>query len=115
MLINSKDNIIRSLYSVPQTHHSYIYDGGNIFQGTVFWKRELFFKYGMLDKKLQNAMEYKLFDNFFKNEKGYFLNNILAAYRLHKKAKSYKISYKIKSAEPNSIRNIKSNIILKKY
>jgi len=42
MLINSKDNIIRSLYSVPQTHHSYIYDGGNIFQGTVFWKRELF-------------------------------------------------------------------------
>jgi len=69
----------------------------------------------MLNKKLQTAMEYKLFDNFFKNEKGYFLNNILAAYRLHKKAKSYKISYKIKSAEPNSIRNIKSNIILKKY
>ena len=100
---------------MPQTYLSCIYDGGNIFQGTVFWKRDIFYKYGMIDKKLQTAMEYKLFDNFFKNEKGYFLNDILAAYRLHKKAKSYQIPNEIKLAELNNIRKIKSNIILKNY
>jgi glycosyltransferase involved in cell wall biosynthesis len=115
LLINEEDNIIRSLYTVPQTYYSYIYDGGNIFQGTVFWKRDIFYKYGMLDKKLQTAMEYKLFDNFFKNEKGYFLNDILAAYRLHKKAKSYQISNEIRTVELNNIRKIKSNILLKIY
>jgi len=113
LLIDGEDNIIRRLYTVPQTYHSYIYDGGNIFQGTVFWERDIFYKYGMLDKKLQTAMEYKLFDNFFKNEKGYFLNDILAAYRLHKKAKSYQISNEIRSVELNNIRKIKPNIILK--
>ena len=115
LLIDGEDNIIRRLYTVPQTYHSYIYDGGNIFQGTVFWKRDIFYKYERLDKKLQTAMEYKLFDNFFKNEKGYFLNDILAAYRLHKKAKSYQISNEIRSVELNNIRKIKPNIILKIY
>ena len=115
LLINSKDNITRSLYTVPQTYNSYIYNEGNIFQGTVFWRRNIFYKYRMLDKKLEFAMEYKLFDKFFKNEKGYFVNDILAAYRLHKKAKSYQISNEIKSVELNNIRKIKSNIILKIY
>jgi len=31
LLIDEENNIIRSLYTVPQTYHSYIYDGGNIF------------------------------------------------------------------------------------
>ena len=115
LLINSKNNITRNLYTVPQTYNSYIYNEGNIFQGTVFWRRNIFYKYRMLDKKLEFAMEYKLFDNFFKNEKGYFVNDILAAYRLHKKAKSYQISNEIKSVELNNIRKIKSNIILKIY
>jgi glycosyltransferase involved in cell wall biosynthesis len=115
LLIDNKDNIIRCLYTVPQTYRSYIYDGGNIFQGTVFWRRNIFYKYGMLDVKLNFAMEYKLFDNFFKNEKGYFLNDILAAYRLHEKAKSYTASHKIRLDELNSIREMKKINILLKY
>ncbi|MHA1344296.1 MAG: hypothetical protein ACTSQG_09935, partial [Promethearchaeota archaeon] len=56
-----------------------------------------------------------LFDNFFKNEKGHFLNDILAAYRLHKKAKSYTASHKIRLDELNSIREMKKINILLKY
>lgn len=75
-----------------------------------------FFRYGMLDKKLQTAMEYKLFDDFFKNERGYFVNDILAAYRLHKKAKSYTAPYEIRLAELDSVRKTKNNnILLKTY
>jgi glycosyltransferase involved in cell wall biosynthesis len=113
VLINKKDNIIRVCYTVPQTHHSYIYDrGGNIFQGTVFWKRSIFYKYKGLDTKLYYTMEYKLFDNFFKHEKGIFLNNIIAAYRIHKEAKSSTVDSKLVIEEFTYIRGIKANIIL---
>jgi len=116
LLIDEKNNIIRKFYTVLQTHNSYIYDdGGNIFQGTVFWKRNIFYKHGMLDAKLNFTMEYKLFDNFFKNEKGYFVNDILAAYRYHKKAKSHTGSHAIRLAELNTIRKIETNILLKFY
>jgi len=116
LLIDEKNNIIRRFYTVLQTYSSYIYDdGGNIFQGTVFWKRNIFYKYGMLDAKLNFTMEYKLFDNFFKNEKGYFVNDILAAYRYHKKAKSHTGSHTIRLAELNTIRKIKINILQKFY
>ena len=69
----------------------------------------------MLDKELKFVMEYKLFDNFFQNEKGYFFNDVLAAYRHHKKAKSHTAPYKLHLAELNNIRKIKSNVILKTY
>lgn len=114
ILIDANDGIIRAMYTVPQTYLSYIHDsGGNVFQGSVFWKREIFFKHGMINKKLKYAMEYELFDKFFKNEKGYFLNDILAAYRLHREAKFSRVPAEVRNAELNSIREIKSNIILR--
>ena len=116
LLIDKKDNIVRACYTIPQTYHSYIYDrGGNIFQGTVFWKRDIFYKYGGLDSKLYFALEYKLFDNFFKHEKGIFLNDILAAYRIHKETKSSTVESKLVVEEFNSIRKINRNIVLKFY
>ena len=116
LLIDKKDNIVRACYTIPQTYHSYIYDrGGNIFQGTVFWKRDIFYKYGGLDSKLYFALEYKLFDNFFKHERGIFLNNILAAYRIHKETKSSTVESKLVVEEFNSIRKINRNIVLKYY
>ena len=54
-------------------------------------------------------------DNFFKYEKGYFLNDILAAYRIHKESKSSTVDAKLVVEEFNSIRKIKGNIILKFY
>jgi len=116
LLIDKKDNIMRACYTVPQTYHSYIYDrGGNIFQGTVFWKRDIFYKYGGLDSKLYFALEYKLFDNFFKYERGVFLNDILAAYRIHKESKSSTVDSKVIVEEFNSIRKAKRNIISRFY
>jgi len=113
-LVDKKDNIIRICYTVPQTYHSYIYDrGGNIFQGTVFWKKDIFYKHGGIDSKLYFAMEYKLFDNFFKHERGIFLNDILAAYRIHKEAKSSTVDKELVEKEFNNIRDIKANIILR--
>ena len=114
LLIDKKDNIMRASYTIPQTYHSYIYDrGGNIFQGTVFWRRDIFYKYGGLDSKLYFALEYKLFDNFFKNERGIFLNEILAAYRIHKETKSSTVDPRLVVEEFNYIRGIKVNIILR--
>ena len=116
ILIDANNNIIRVIYTVPQTYFSYIHDsGGNVFQGSVFWRREIFFKYGMLDKNLEYAMEYELFDKFFKNEKGCFLDDILAAYRLHKEAKSCRVSQELINAELDGIRKIKSNTFLRFY
>lgn len=116
LLIDKEDNIMRACYTIPQTYHSYIYDrGGNIFQGTVFWKRDIFYKYGGLDSKLYFALEYKLFDNFFKHERGFFLNDILAAYRIHKETKSSTVESKLVVEEFNYIRKTNRNIILKFY
>jgi glycosyltransferase involved in cell wall biosynthesis len=116
VLLDQKDNLTRVLYTVPQTYPSYIYDrGGNVFQGSVFWKRDAFYKYSGLDSKLYFTLEYKLLDNFFKYEKGFFLNDILAVYRIHKESKSSTVNAKLVVEEFNSIRKIKGNIILKFY
>lgn len=116
LLIDKKDNIMRICYTIPQNYHSYIYDrGGNIFQGTVFWKRDIFYKYGGLDSKLYFALEYKLFDKFFKYERGVFLNDILAAYRIHKETKSSTVESKLVVEEFDSIRKTNRNIVLKFY
>ena len=115
VLLDQKDTLTRVLYTVPQTYSSYIYDGGNVFQGSVFWKRDTFYKYSGLDSKLYFTLEYKLLDNFFKYEKGFFLNDILAAYRIHKESKSSTVNAKLVVEEFNSIRKIKGNIILKFY
>jgi len=116
VLIDQRDNIIMICYTVPQTYYSYIYDrGGNVFQGTVFWKRDTFYKYSGLDSKLYFTMEYKLLDNFFKYEKGFFLNDILAAYRIHQESKSSTVKAKLVVEEFNSIRKIRGNILLRFY
>lgn len=116
LLIDKKDNIMRACYTIPQTYYSYIYDrGGNIFQGTVFWRRDIFYKYGGLDSKLYFALEYKLFDNFFKNERGIFLNDILAAYRIHKETKSSTVDKKLVKKEFNHIRKSNRNFALRFY
>lgn len=102
--IDEKDDIIRVLYTAPQTYRSYIYDKtGNVFLGSTFWKREIFFKCGMVDRKLQYAQEYKLFTTFFKNERGYFLNDPLAAARTHNEQRQHKIPPGVMLVELESI------------
>lgn len=110
LLIDKDDNSIRYLYSIPQTYHSYIYDGGNVFQGAVFWRKEIFCKHGMLDESLEFAMEYKLFDSFFKYERGAFVNDVLAAFRIHAAAKSSTIAH-IGSTELARIRGKRFGIL----
>jgi len=98
LLINEKSNCYHKLLTCRQTYLSYRYDGGNIFQGTVMFKRELWEKYGPLDTTYKYMFEYKLFDQFFKNQKGKFINDFVAKYRIHNEAISSKF-YKLGKKE----------------
>jgi hypothetical protein len=56
-----------------------------------------------------------LFDNFFKHERGIFLNDILAAYRIHKETKSSTVDKKLVKKEFNYIRKSNRNFALRFY
>ena len=62
----------------------------NVFQGTIMFKRKLWEKYGPLNTDYKYMFEYILFDQFFKFEKGVFINEFLAKYRIHQQAISSK-------------------------
>ena len=82
-LIDENSESFHKLLTCRQTYLSYRYEGGNIFQGTVMFKKDLWDKYGPLDTSYIIMFEYIIFDQFFKNEKGYFINQFLAKYRIH--------------------------------
>ncbi|MDP3051693.1 MAG: glycosyltransferase family 2 protein [Eubacteriales bacterium] len=88
-LLIDKDTLIkRDLYTYEMDYVSYLIDQGNLFQGACFWKREIYDKYGPINIDLQFAMEYQLFDLFFMYEKPKFINEFVAAFRVHERAKS---------------------------
>lgn len=83
VLLDQHDKILNYLFTYDMNYLSYLVENGNVFQGSVFWKKDIFYKYGGLDSNLQYAMEYKLFDNFFKYEKKKVIDSFLAGFRLH--------------------------------
>lgn len=86
-LIDAAGARIKDHVTCRQTLRSYQADaGGNVFQGTVFFSRELWDRFGPLDTGLKCAFEYRLFDRFFGAEKGVYINEVLARYRLHSDA-----------------------------
>jgi glycosyltransferase involved in cell wall biosynthesis len=113
-LIDKNRKVFKTLYTCEQSINSYQADGGNIFQGTVFFRRELWGKYGPLDSTLKCSFEYKLFDNFFEFEKGVFINSILAQYRIHEDTISanYKDQFAI---ECKTFRSNHSRLYAKMY
>lgn len=92
VLINKDDIIIDYLYTCNLDYAMYV-SGANLFQGSVFWKRSLHDKYGGVDESMQYAMEYELFDKFFKYEKGSYVNKALAGFRIHDESKGSIIGY----------------------
>lgn len=109
ILLDQDDHITNYLFTCEMDAALYMF-GANLFQGAVFWKRELFLKYGCLDENLHYAMEYKLFDDFFRYEKHKYINRALAGLRIHDKSKSSLI-YEVGRKE---MYNLRGNIYLPK-
>lgn len=73
--------ILRSLISCKLDFEMYVYCS-NIFQGALYFRKKVFYEFGGLDKSLKVSFEYKLFDEFFRNKNGYFINEYLAGFRI---------------------------------
>ncbi len=110
-LIDHNGNTFFNLITCKQTYFSYRYDGGNIFQGTVMFKRDLWNRYGPLNINYKYMFEYILFDEFFKNSKGKYINHFLAKYRIHNEAISSKL-IDVGNREKKRMRRF-DNILLK--
>lgn len=113
-LINEKGEAFSTLYTCRQTLKSYQHDNGNIFQGTVFFKAELWEKYGPLDGNVRCTFEYKLFDSFFKHEKGAYINKVIAKYRIHSDAISSNYGH-LSKEEQKQYRTVVDNKFYKFY
>jgi len=59
-----------------------------ISQPATFWRRELFKKIGYFDEKLHYSMDYDYWLRIAKKYKLYFIDDYLAAYRVHNKSKA---------------------------
>lgn len=64
------------------------WEGWPIPQPTVFFKRELFDVYGGLDESYRLSLDYEWLIRVSRYEKFYFLDGILAKYRIHTKSKT---------------------------
>lgn len=59
-----------------------------ISQPATFWRKELFKKIGYFDEKLNYSMDYDFWIRIAKKYKLYFIDEYLAAYRVHNKSKA---------------------------
>lgn len=64
------------------------YFGNFVMQPSTFWKRELFFSVGGFDKNLRFSFDYELFMKFLEIQKPCWLNDDIAAFRIHSMSKS---------------------------
>ena len=87
-LIDATDSIIRDIRYVPFSLNSLLYEGWNITNQAVFWKKELFSRFGYLDSLLQYGMDYDWFVRLGKEKVAMqFLRMYLGCFRLHEKTK----------------------------
>jgi len=91
-IIDEKGNIIKKVRTVPFNYKAYLYGYPLTLalpQPSTFWRREIFFKVGMLDPKLYWAMDRDLFLRFAEyGAKFKFIKDELSYFRLHPKSKS---------------------------
>ncbi len=74
---------------LPQGTNRFKYwQGWNILQPTVFFKRSLIEKYGLIDASLQYALDYEFFIRLSKHVKFECMDEFLACYRIHPSSKT---------------------------
>jgi glycosyltransferase involved in cell wall biosynthesis len=79
-----------ALNSIPHGHYKALlnHNAGLIPQQSVFWRKSIMDKAGLLDEKLHYAMDYEYWLRLGKIGNIYFINKQLASYRMHYDAKT---------------------------
>lgn len=90
-IIDERGQTITELRSVPFDSTAFFYETVHIAsQSAVFWRRELFFKVGMLDENYSFAMDRELLVRFIQaGAKFWFLHSLLGTYRCHSSSKTF--------------------------
>jgi glycosyltransferase involved in cell wall biosynthesis len=87
--IDSYDNILRPALTVPFSKKAFLYGELNWLQQSIFWKRNIFFKVGMIDDKVQYSVDSTLFLKFLKNNFHFsFVNEFLGCFRIYSFSKT---------------------------
>ncbi len=88
-VIDSNDNILQEAKVMPFNLLDYVYGLFSIPQPATFWKREMFFRVGMLNPENRTCMDGELWLNFAKMGANIvYINVLLANFRLYPQSKS---------------------------
>lgn len=83
-MMDQDDEIFQEAKAMPFNLLDYIYGLFTIPQQTTFWRKDIFFKAGMLNTENHTCMDGELWINFAKNKANItFVNRFLANFRLH--------------------------------
>ena len=83
-IIDKDDKILKEAKVLPFNLTDYVYGLFTIAQQSVFWKRNIFFKAGMLNENIYTCMDAELWINFAKNKANIvYTDKFLANFRLH--------------------------------
>jgi hypothetical protein len=83
LLCNEATDVTRLICTYPECYWPAVNRADNVFQGSIFWSRAAYERFGGLDTGLSFAMEYPLIHYLMREESGVFLNSPLAAFRQH--------------------------------
>lgn len=93
-IIDQMDNVTELLKTVPYSLNSQIIEGMQIHNQSLFFKKDLLRKYGMLSTKYQFAFDYEFVTRFTSDRsiKVQRVNQLSGALRVHHEAKSSTIA-----------------------
>lgn len=107
LIINSQNQIVRSVWGVPPTYLSLLYWGcGGFNQPASFWRRGKFFEVGSFDPTLHFSFDYDFYIKIAKMGKIGHLNKYLAAFRIHPDSKT---------STMNQTKMFEDNLLRQKY
>lgn len=87
-VIDADDQLIRRLIEPCYNTNWQLYIRNCVNQPSAFWRRDLYFDVGAIDRSLQYAMDYDLWFKFCSKTKPYITRKILSRERVHPEAKS---------------------------
>lgn len=88
-LIDAEDRILRELRDVGFSRRALLYGGCNVPTQCTFYRRELFFRSGMLREDLHNAFDYRLLLQFCRQgARVAYLRTPMASFRVYPEQKT---------------------------
>ncbi len=99
--IDEDDNLIRRSVAVSFNMGALLYGELGICQSSTAWKRDIFFKVGMLEDRCQYSMDSVLYYKFVKQKAKFgYLNEDLGTFRMHSSSKTMQRVKGIAYSEP---------------